>query len=106
MVPGTNQIKGMLLEEAILYLLRAAGYIHIDSVGNDPTLRQGSAGMYVRGRGADHQIDAIADSLIQHPFSNPQRLLVEAKHLKGNVRLPVIRNALGTLMDVNEFSGT
>lgn len=101
--PG--QLRGMLLEEALLYLLRATGYRTVGTAGNDPTLKNGSAGLNVLGRGAVHQIDAIADFMVQHPFSNPQRLLIEAKCLKPGERvgLPVIRNALGVLRDVSEY---
>jgi len=86
-------------------LLRATGYRIVEDDGNDPTLETGSAGLNLHGRGTDHQIDAIADFIVQHPFSNPQRLLVEAKCYERNtpVGLPVVRNALGTLRDVSEF---
>lgn len=56
----------------------------------------------VKGRGGEHQIDAIADFIVHQPFSYPQRLLVEAKCYSNKVRLPVIRNAAGVLKDVNE----
>lgn len=102
-----HQIRGMCLEEVVRHLLKATGYRPIDSsdVAKDPTLDVGSAGMIVRGRGSDHQIDAISDFLVQQPFSNPQRLLVEAKCYNNstNVDLGVVRNALGTLRDVSEY---
>lgn len=101
-----SQIKGMLLEEAILHLLRTAGYNTIESDVDDPTLHVGSAGLEVRGRGAVHQVDALAEYCIDPPFSYPQRLIVEAKcySSKYTVRLPVIRNAVGVLKDVTELS--
>lgn len=104
-MPTTAQIRGLLLEEVLLHLLRATGYQTVEVPGDDPTLQRGPAGLCVRGRGARHQIDAIADFLVQQPFSNPQRLLVEAKcYDPGDpVRLPVVRNALGTLRDVSEY---
>ena len=100
-----THIRGMLLEEAILHLLRGTGYSTVESVGTDPTLKLGPAGLEVIGRGSSHQIDAIADFLIAQPFSNPQRLLVEAKcYSPGNpVDLPIARNAVGVLKDVSEF---
>lgn len=100
-----SQIRGMLLEEALLYLLRIAGYKTVETRGTDPSLSTGRAGIEIKGRGANHQIDAIADSLVSHPFSHPQRLLIEAKCYSPNKRvgLEVIRNAVGVLKDVSEY---
>lgn len=100
--PGN--VRGMLLEEAVLHLLRHSGYRTIENAGSDPTLKNGSAGLEVRGRGGLHQIDAIADYTIPHPFSYPQRLLVEGKcYSNPSIGLEVIRNAVGVLKDVCEF---
>ena len=103
-MPSAGQIGGALLEEVVLHLLRVSGYRPVVAVGDDPTLRLRAAGMEVQGRGTWHQIDAIADFLVHPPFSNRQRLLVEAKlfHEGRKVSLPVVRNALGTLRDVSE----
>lgn len=100
-----THIRGLLLEEAILHLLRATGYSTVESRGTDPTLHAGTAGLEVKGRGGQHQIDAIADFLISQPFSNPQRLLVEAKCYSAGrpVDLPIVRNAVGVLKDVSEY---
>lgn len=69
----------MLLEEAALHLLHRSGYRTVDAPGTDPTLCNVGAGLAVRGRGSEHQIDVIADFVVHQPFSNPQRLLVESK---------------------------
>ncbi len=100
-----GQIRGMLLEEAILYLLRWSGYKTVEIVGTDPTLHKGSAGMEVRGRGGIHQIDAIADLSFGFPFSYPQRLLVEAKCYAPDepVGIEVARNSVGVAKDASEF---
>lgn len=100
------QVRGALLEEVLLYLLERAGYRTVTRVDGDPTLKRGSAGIQVRGRGANHQIDGIADYLVQAPFSNPQRLLVEAKCLRPTepVGLPIVRGLVGTYKDVSEFT--
>ena len=99
-----NQIRGMLLEEAILFLLRQSGYITIESADDDVTLQMGSAGMEVKGRGGVHQIDAIADFVVNPPFSFPLRLLLEAKfHKSKPTGIGVIRNAVGVQRDVEEF---
>ncbi|MCL4305862.1 hypothetical protein KJZ99_08090 [bacterium] len=97
------QIRGMLLEEVLLFLLRQSGYRTVLSAGNDGTLQNGKSGLEVRGRGEVHQIDAIADFDIQQPFSHPQRLLGEAKFLTDKVGLEIVRNAVGVLKDVGEW---
>src|SRR5689334_20220657 len=94
---SSRQLRGLLLEEAILFLLSSSGYEPVTTVGRDSTLFAGPSGMEVRGRGARHQIDAIADFKVPPPFGNPQRLLLEAKFLVSKVGLPTIRNAVGTL---------
>lgn len=102
-MPKIGQIRGMLLEEALLHLLRGSGYRTVEAVNNDETLKAGAAGLLVKGCGGNHQIDAIADFLVSQPFSHPQRLLVEAKCYSNKVRLPVVRNAVGVLKDVGEY---
>src|ERR1035438_7422677 len=132
---AAHQVRGVLLEEAILMLLRASGYSTVASARDDPTLSDGPAvlnavggglvwvystgasarydptlsdgpaGLNVLGRGGRHQIDAIADLRIGQPFSNPQRLLVEAKAYSEDrkVTLPIVRGAVGVLKDVSEY---
>jgi hypothetical protein len=106
---GNGNVRGVLLEEAILHLLRKSGYRPVDPQGaehdDDTTLGSRSAGTVVKGRGAEHQIDAVADYLIHPPFTHPQRLLVEAKCYAPRypVDLPVLRNAVGVLKDVSEY---
>lgn len=103
--PSLPNVRGMLLEEAVLWLLEGSGYQTVFEPGNDPTLQRGTAGLMVRGRGALHQIDAIADFRIHHPFSYPQRLLLEAKCFReaDRVSLEIVRGAVGVLKDVNEY---
>lgn len=100
-----SQIRGMLLEEAVLQLLRTAGYVVVEEAGSDPTLHDGHSGLEVLGRGGRHQIDSVADFRISAPFSHPQRLFVEAKCFSPQypVGLPIIRNAVGVLKDVSEW---
>jgi len=95
----------MLLEEVLLHLLNGTGYRTVEAAGTDPTLTQGSAGLEVKGRGGKHQIDAIADFQVQHPFSHKQRVLVEAKCFspRTQVGIEIARNAVGVLKDVNEY---
>jgi hypothetical protein len=98
-----SQLRGMLLEEAILYLLRASGYKTIESINGDDTLESHAAGLAVKGRGGRHQIDAIADFAVTPPFSHPQRLLLEAKCYNQQIGIEDARNAFGVLRDVEEF---
>lgn len=98
-----SAIKGLLLEEILLNLLRETGYLPVNDITNDPTLKQGHAGIEVKGRGWNHQIDAIADFQMTPPFSYPIRLLLEAKFYTPTVGIDVVRNAVGVLKDVNEF---
>lgn len=84
---STGQIRGAVLEEVLLYLLQLAGYRIVEYSPKDPTLYQGPAGLEVLGRGGRHQIGAVADFAVGHPFSHPARLLVEAKF---NPNLPFL----------------
>jgi len=99
-----TNIRGMILEELLLHLLESTGYSTVLVRGDDPTLKDGPAGLKVKGRGGAHQIDAIADFRITHPFSHPQRLLVEAKCFRPSeaVGIEIVRAAVGTLKDVGE----
>jgi hypothetical protein len=94
----------MLLEESLLYLLRHSGYVVVTAPDNDPMLGQTSSGLTVRGRGEQHQADALADSSVVFPFSFPVRLFVEAKcYQSSKVGIATVRNAVGVLKDVREF---
>lgn len=103
-----SNIKAALLEEAILYLLEESGYSTVKPVANihriDPYLRNAHHGICVMGRGEMHQIDAIADYAFPPPFSNPLRLLCEAKYSeRAKVGIGIIRNAVGVKKDVEEY---
>ena len=97
-----TQLRGALLEEAILYMLKSSGYKPVVSERGDDTLHRGASGLEVKGRGSLHQIDAISDFMLTPPFSNPQRLLIEAKFYSSKIGLPLVRNATGVLKDVSE----
>lgn len=101
-----SQLRGALLEELILYMLRRSGYRTIEKALGDPNLNDGHSGLEVAGRGAWHQIDALAEFFFQTPFSNPQRLVIEAKCYKDAVGLGVIRNAVGVNKDISEAWAT
>ena len=102
---SVNQVRGVLPEEAILMRLRASGISHGHDCSRRSNFVRGPARLNVWGRGGKHQIDAIADLRIGQPFSNPQRLLVEARAYSNErkVGLPIVRGAVGVLKDVSEF---
>lgn len=101
-----SQIRGALLEEAILYLLEKVGYetIEVNPTIPDSGLRGGSSGLEVRGRGSWHQIDALASFITSPAFMYPLRLMVEAKCYQQNrpVGIEVARNSVGVLKDISE----
>jgi len=105
MAPTVNQITGAILEEVVLYVLGAAGFHPLENLKGDPTIDPNGPPVTIRGRGTMHQIDAVADPAVGYAFSNPFRLLVEAKAYSGHRRvgLAVVRNAVGTAKDVSEF---
>jgi len=100
-----DQIAGLLLEEAILALIQVAGFLPVEDLANDASLNPHKPPVTIRGRGTDHQVDVVADPQVGYPFSNPARLLIEAKAYRSRrkVQLPVVRNAVGTLKDASEF---
>jgi hypothetical protein len=96
-------LRGYLLEEALAWLLRNAGYrllVHADQDRDELTMR-GSV-LRVRGRGATHQVDVLGEFVFTPAFSLPIRLFLEAKFYSTPCELPVVRNALGVIDDVNE----
>lgn len=101
-----SQARGALLEEAILFLLEKVGYETINQHNSilDDSLRAGSSGLDVRGRGAWHQIDALASFRSSPAFMYPLRLMVEAKCYKASrpVGIEVARNSVGVLKDISE----
>ena len=98
-----STLRGMLLEEAILYILSRTGYSPIFKKNGDPSLNDGHSGLEVLGRGAKHQIDAVADFQYTPPFCNQQRLLIEAKFKGGKTGIDIVRNATGVHKDVSEY---
>jgi hypothetical protein len=103
MLPAST-IGGYVLEEVLAKLLADNGYELLTSDIQDPVhLLKDKHGLLVRGRGANHQADALGDLLVPVPFSLPLRLFAEAKNRAGKTGLDVVRNAMGVVSDVNEF---
>lgn len=103
-VVGSAQLSGYLLEEVVAHLLQSSGYRLLRAADDKDALVWRNNGLRVRGRGAEHQADALGDLAIQIPFSMPIRLFVEAKNTRAKVGLDVVRNAHGVVHDVNEFT--
>lgn len=102
-----TQIRGALLEEAVLFLLRKVGYETYDPTVLTPLnrdMRAGKSGLDVRGRGTWHQLDAFALWKHSPAFMYPLRLMIEAKCYASHrpVGLEVPRNSVGVLKDLSE----
>ncbi len=103
-----EQIRGALLEEAVLFLLKKVGYDTYDPTALPPHhkgyLRAGHSGLEVRGRGTWHQLDAFALLKYSLAFMYPHHLMVEAKFYnpERKVGVEVIRNSVGVLKDISE----
>jgi hypothetical protein len=97
-------LRGYILEEVVARLLRNAGYSLLTNPNQDPgSLDWERHGLVVRGRGATHQADALGQLSWIPAFTYPLRLFVEAKYRDVTTGLPTVRNAVGMLLDVNQF---
>jgi Restriction endonuclease len=97
------QLRGYLLEEALAWLLRNAGYrLLVDKRQDEEELIRHGNGLCVRGRGADHQVDVLGEFAFTPAFSLPIRLFLEAKFTEQKTGLPVVRNAHSVIHDINE----
>jgi hypothetical protein len=107
-VATITQIRGALLEEAVLFLLEKVGYDAYDPGALLPHhaehLRAGHSGLEVRGRGTWHQLDAFALWKYSPAFMYPLHLMVEAKCYASHrpVGVEVARNSVGVLKDISE----
>ena len=97
-------LAGYLLEELLASLIQSAGYRLLVHEDQDPAeLKTNRSGdLQVRGRGGVHQVDVLGEFTFVPAFSQPLRLFVEAKARRSTTGLRVVRNALGTISDVNE----
>jgi hypothetical protein len=100
---GEEALRGYVLEEVLARLLSESGYrLLLEDSEDADALRAGPHGLLARGRGSDHQADALGELLIPTPFSLPVRLFVEAKFRGKRIGISDVRNALGVVSDVNE----
>jgi hypothetical protein len=96
-------LRGYLLEEALAWLLRHTGYRLLVHESQDrDELKQEGNGLWVKGRGADHQVDVLGEFRFPPAFSLPIRLFLEAKFTGLKTDLKTIRNAHGVIDDINE----
>lgn len=96
-------LQGYMLEEVLAYLIRNTGYRLLVDESQDPDeLRNRGQSLVVLGRGAEHQVDVLGELSWIPAFTYPLRLFVEAKFWKDPIGLPIVRNAVGTLLDVNQ----
>jgi hypothetical protein len=96
-------LRGYLLEEALAWLLRNSGYRLLVHANQDPDeLKMDGNTLLVQGRGTTHQVDVLGEFTLTPAFSLPIRMFVEAKYYRTPCELPVLRNALGVIEDVNE----
>jgi hypothetical protein len=103
-VISQDVLAGYLLEELLASLIQSAGYrLLVDASQDGVELKNSRSGdLQVKGRGGFHQVDVLGEFTFVPAFSQPLRLFVEAK-ARGNVTgLPTVRNAVGTINDVNE----
>lgn len=85
-----DQCRGYYFEQLVRDLMKKTGYIDVHSE-------------FIRGRGADHQIDSIGVLDFPAPFVNPLRLIAEAKwYIGGKIGLPHLRAFVGLLKDISE----
>ncbi|WP_437557360.1 hypothetical protein [Acidithiobacillus sulfuriphilus] len=102
------QIRGALLEEAVLFLLKNIDYEPYDQTLLSPNqlqyMRAGHSGLEIRGRGTWHQLDAFALWKHSPAFMYPLHIIVEAKCYAPNspVCVDVPRNIVGVLKDISE----
>lgn len=102
-----TQIKGLLLEEVVAYLLRHAGYVPIRRPEVDPSrLRWRANGLNILGRGGEHQVDVLAELYPTPPYSPPMRVVSEAKWQEKPVGIEIVRAGVGITEDLNQGTQT
>ena len=98
-----DTLRGYILEEVLAYLIRNTGYrIFVDNAEDPQELGWRGNGLVVKGRGAVHQVDVLGEVLWVPAFTYPLRLFVEAKFRTNPSGIDVVRNIVGTLLDVNQ----
>jgi hypothetical protein len=100
---SVDSTRGYILEEVLAYLIRNAGYKLLVDPEQDPyDLGWENNGLVVKGRGTCHQVDVLGQFEWPPPFTFPIRLFSEAKFRSDTTGLAVVRNAVGTILDINQ----
>lgn len=96
-----GNIKGALLEYIVRNLLKNCGFTNVHA-DNMFSYERGGL-FFINGKGAAHDADIIMNPPIQMPFAYPTQLLFECKAYGSSANLPIVRNALGLRVDLNDF---
>jgi hypothetical protein len=100
---SVDSAKGYILEEVLAYLIRNAGYrLLVDPIQDPNDLTWERNGLVVIGRGAVHQVDVLGQLEWIPAFTFPIRLFAEAKFRDSRTGLLTVRNAVGTILDINQ----
>lgn len=100
---SVDSTKGYILEEVLAYLIRNAGYRLLVDPEQDPyDLDWKGNGLVVIGRGTYHQVDVLGQLEWTPSFTFPIRLFAEAKFRSITTGLTIVRNAVGTILDINQ----
>jgi len=98
-----ESLKGYLLEEALVYLIRRTGYnLLVDQSQDTRELTNRGNGLNVIGRGGVHQADVLGQLSWIPAFTFPIRLFVEAKCRSNPVGIGEVRSAVGIVDDLNQ----
>lgn len=96
-------LRGYMLEEVLAYLIRNTGYRLLVDESQDPIeLGWERNGLVVKGRGALHQVDVLGELMWIPAFTYPLRLFVEAKFRGKRTDIATVRNAVGSMLDINQ----
>ncbi|MCV0384765.1 MAG: hypothetical protein K5799_15190 [Erythrobacter sp.] len=99
-----STLKGYILEELLAKLVQDSGYMLLVHMQQDTwALGGGGNGLRVHGRGADHQVDVLGELNVPVQLALPIRLFLEAKCRADKSDLRDVRNAVGTIDDVNQY---
>jgi hypothetical protein len=103
-VATASVLGGYVLEEVIARLIQSSGYRLLVDKRQDPheLAANRSGDLLVRGRGGTHQVDVLGEFSIIPAFGSPLRVFVEAKARSSKTGIAVVRNAVGTISDVNQ----
>lgn len=96
-----GNIKGALLEYIVRNLLKNCGFTNVHA--DDMFSYERGGLFFINGKGAAHDADIIMNPPIQMPFAYPTQLLFECKAYGASANLPIVRNALGLRVDLNDF---